>query len=70
MDLTKTDVRKAVGRKAFTVRDLAEALEVTAPTARKHVTRLVEAEKVEHIGKTETGQRGRPADLFRVRAGK
>lgn len=69
-DVTKTALRKAVGRGKFTVADLAEAFEVTAPTARKHITRLAEAGKVEHVGKTETGKRGRPADQYKVASGK
>lgn len=69
-DATKTALRKAVGRGKFTVKDMAAASEVTTVTARKYVTALVEAGKVEHIGKTETGQRGRPADLYKVTSGK
>lgn len=70
MNLTKTDIRKAVGRGAFTAPELAEALEVTGVTARKHLSRLVEDEKVAVEGKRETGKRGRPATEYRVVKGR
>lgn len=70
MNVTKTAIRKAVGRKPFTVTELATALEVTSVTARKHIARLVDAEKVEPVAIRQTGKRGRPAQEYKVLAGK
>lgn len=70
MNLSKTAIRKAVGRKPFTAPELAAALEVTSVTARKHIDRLVEDEKLSIEGKRHTGNRGRPATEYKVVAGK
>ena len=70
MNLSKTAIRKAVGRKPFTAPELAEAIEVTGVTARKHIDRLVSEDKLAVVGKRTTGKRGRPATEYKVVAGK
>jgi predicted ArsR family transcriptional regulator len=66
MALSKTKVRKAVGRKPFAATELAAALDVTPVTARKHVEALVAEGKLSEAGIRKTGKRGRPAKLYKV----
>ena len=71
--LNRTELRNALGRKEFTVRDLAAELGLSDATARARVQRLQEAAVVEptgevlqHIGDGGRPLRGRPATLYRI----
>lgn len=74
---TKTELRKTVGRGKFTSVEFAEALEVTRPTARQALRKLVAEGVVEALPETQKvldadgePQRGRPRQVFRVASGK
>jgi predicted ArsR family transcriptional regulator len=74
---SKTEVRKVLGRGKFATAEFAAAAGVTAPTARKRITALVEAGVIEALPETRknldaegNALRGRPAALFRVGSGK
>jgi predicted ArsR family transcriptional regulator len=74
--ITKTALRKTVGRGKFTAGDLATAQGTARVTARQKLARLEDAGLVERVGiqkvLTEDGEfgRGRPATLYRVTKGK
>jgi predicted ArsR family transcriptional regulator len=75
--LTKTQVRKTIGRGKFTSVEAAEALEVSRPTARRTLRALVEAGVIEALDEHQKvtdedgeAQRGRPRQVFRVAKGK
>lgn len=68
--VSKTAVRKVLGRGKFTVAAAATAYEVSAPTARKRVQALLDAGVIEQVENAQTGLRGRPAAQFRVLSGK
>jgi response regulator of citrate/malate metabolism len=74
--LTKTALRKAVGRGRFTVADLAEAQGTARVTARQKLAKLEAEGLVERVGTrkvtTESGEfgRGRPATIYKVASGK
>lgn len=70
MSVSKTALRKSVGRGRFTVADYAEAHGTTRRTALNHLRNAAEQGVVEVVGQTETGERGRPARLYKVAAGK
>jgi predicted ArsR family transcriptional regulator len=75
MALTKTQVRKQVGRKAFTIPQFAASTGASVSTARRQVLALAEAGGLEIVGQVdpqarEGEKRGRPATQFRVVAGK
>ena len=71
--LNRTELRNALGRKEFTVRDLAAELGLSDATARARVQRLQEAgvveptgEVLQHLGDGGRPLRGRPATLYRI----
>ncbi len=71
--LSRTELRNAIRRKEFTVRDFAEDLGVTEGTARARIQRLQEAgvveptgEVIQHLGDGGRPLRGRPATLYRI----
>lgn len=72
MAITKTQVRKLVGRGKFEIEDFAEATEVSKSTARRRVLSLVDEGILEQVGtaKRTNGDgeatRGRPAHLYRL----
>lgn len=75
--VTKTELRKTVGRRKFTSVDFADALEVTRPTARQTLRKLVAEGVIEALPETQKvlndegePQRGRPRQVFRVASGK
>jgi predicted ArsR family transcriptional regulator len=59
-------IRNAVGRGKFTVPAFAEALEISVPSARLRLERLVEEGVVAQVDQVMTGRRGRPQHLFRL----
>lgn len=75
-NITKTELRKAVGRGKFTVADLAEARGVKPRTAGITARDLLGDGVIEKVGTekvlTEDGEpsRGRPRNVFRVAKGK
>jgi predicted ArsR family transcriptional regulator len=71
--LSRTELRNAIGRREFTVRDFAHELGVTEGTARARIQRLQEAgfveptgEVLQHLGDEGRPLRGRPATLYRI----
>lgn len=71
--LNRTELRNILGRREFTIRDLAEQLEVSDATARARVQRLQEAgvvettgEVLQHLGDGGKPLRGRPATVYRI----
>lgn len=75
--LSKTAIRKSVGRGKFTVGAFAEGTEVSTPTARRRLAELVSEGIVERLDDTEKvldedgePQRGRPRHLYKVAKGK
>lgn len=70
MSVSKTVLRKSVGRGKFTVADYADSHGVTRRTALNHLRNAAENGVVEVVGRQETGKRGRPAHLYKVAAGK
>lgn len=68
--MNKTEIRKTVSRKPFTVTQFGEAVGVTGPTARKRIASLVADGVLAEAGRTETGKRGRPAALYVVTPGR
>ena len=71
---TRSELSKLVGRNEFTVRQLAEASEISIEAARSRVTRYLEEELIErtpevlqYLGPDGKPGRGRPAHLYRVR---
>jgi predicted ArsR family transcriptional regulator len=74
---TKTQVRKTIGRGAFTSLDFAAKAEVSRATARKRIAALLDAGVIEQLPDTAKvldaegkPQRGRPRTQFRVQSGK
>jgi predicted ArsR family transcriptional regulator len=70
---TRTDLYKTLGRKEFTVRELAERTGQSIETARSRLTRYVEDGLVErtedvlqYVDDEGKALRGRPAHLYRV----
>jgi len=75
MALTKTALRKAVGRKAFTIPQASEALGKSVSATRAALLAAAEAGVVQVVGRANpqarTGERrGRPATLFQVAQGR
>lgn len=75
--LSKTQVRKAVGRGKFSAADLASAIDVSAASARRTLRALVSEGVVEPqedtekiVGEDGEPHRGRPRHLFKVASGK
>lgn len=70
--ISKTLVRKSVGRGKFTAHDLAASLDISVDTAARALRSLEEAEDVEEVGAQkvtdEEGNftRGRPRKLYRL----
>lgn len=71
--LSRTELRNAIGRREFTVRDFAQELGVTEGTARARIQRLQQAgvveqtgEVLQHLGDAGRPLRGRPATLYRI----
>lgn len=76
-EATKTEVRKVLGRGKFATSEFSAAAGVTAPTARKRISALVEAGVIEALPETRknldaegNALRGRPAALYKVASGK
>jgi predicted ArsR family transcriptional regulator len=70
---TRTDLYRTLGRKEFTVRELAERTGQSIETARSRLTRYVEDGLVErtedvlqYVDDEGKALRGRPAHLYRV----
>lgn len=71
---TPAELRRAFGRRAFTVRDVAETFDRSLATARATVQRLLEAgdvvrtdEVLQYVDDAGRPLRGRPQHLFRFR---
>lgn len=68
-ELTKTAIRKQIGRGKFTLNDFIEEFDVSRSTARRTVNVLLEQGDLEQTGVVRTGNRGRPSHAFRVTTG-
>lgn len=75
--VTKTELRKTVGRGKFTSVELSESFEIGRPAARAKLRALVADGIVEALPETQKvldaegePQRGRPRQVFRVAKGK
>jgi predicted transcriptional regulator len=73
---TKTALRKSVGKGKFTSVEFAEAAEVTRPTARKQLAKLVDQgiivklDETSKVTNVKGDQRGRPRHTYKVASGK
>jgi predicted ArsR family transcriptional regulator len=71
---TRTDVRRAFGRRPFTAGQLAEEAGCSVATARVTIQRLVEAgdlvrtdDVLQYVSDEGRALRGRPQHLYRLR---
>jgi predicted ArsR family transcriptional regulator len=71
---THEDVRRAVGRRSFTARELADRLGVAPDQARNVVQRLIRQgralrtdELAQYVGPDGRPTRGRPQHVYRLR---